>query len=335
MKTASVQKQTDNWDDGISIVVPTFRRPEGIITALTSLLEQSSGGRVMEVIVADNDPQGGARETVEGFIKKAPFEIRYVHVPEPGVSNARNGALEHIRGRFIIFLDDDMEALPGWVESLVATSEKFEAGIVFGPAHAAMPNPEDPRNIYLEPYFSRLAKTDKEGLINETLGTGGCLLDLTLCDMPDPPFDTSLNEVGGEDDLLFDHLRQKGTKVAWSPDAKAWEHVPAKRATDSYIWKRNFAFGQGPVHIRAERGVKGWPGIVRFMFTGTLQFFVYGFFCAALRLFNYPSYVEYLAKTARGLGKMVWWDGFSPKLYGAATLKDDVKPDGPEPHPAE
>ena len=331
MSAAATQTQTNlqDWNDGISVVVPTFRRPEGIKTALGSLLGQSSGGRLMEVIVADNDPEAGARDCVAEFVQKAPFDINYVHVPEPGVSNARNGALEHVRGRFIIFLDDDMEALPGWVENLVATSLKFNAGIVFGPAHARMPHPEDPRNIFLEPYFSRLAKTDHEGLIKETLGTGGCLLDLNLCQMPEPPFDTSLNEVGGEDDLLFDHLRQGGTKVAWSPNAKAWEHVPEKRATDRYIWKRNFAFGQGPVHIHAERGRKGWPGIVRFMCTGTLQFLAYGPICVALRVFNYPSYVEYMAKTARGLGKILWWNGFSPKLYGAAMLKSDAKPGTP------
>lgn len=324
MKLASVQLYKDNWENGISIVVPTFRRPEGIQTALASLVTQSSGGRDMEIIVADNDPDGGAYETVASFFTTSPVEIRYVHVPDPGVSNARNGAFELVRGRFVIFLDDDMEALPGWVEHLVATSEKFEAGIVFGPAIARMPYPEDPRNIYLEPYFSRIASTDDEGPIQETLGTGGCLLDLKRCKMPVPPFDTSLNEVGGEDDLLFDHLRQGGTTVAWSPKARAWEHVPAKRATDSYIWKRNFAFGQGPVHIRAERGIRGWPGIVRFMCTGSLQFAAYGLICLALRVFNYPSYVEYMAKTARGLGKILWWDGLSPKLYGAAALKSET-----------
>ncbi len=318
-KTTKPARQ--DWREGVSIVVPTFRRPDGIKIALASLSAQSVQGRPVEIIVADNDPDGGARETVEAFIKSSPIEIIYVHVPDPGVSNARNGALEHVRGRFIIFLDDDMEALEGWVESLIKTSLDHKAAIVFGPAVAKMPDPDDPKNPYLEPYFSRLAKTDHEGLIDETLGTGGCLLDLSICQMPNPPFDTSLNEVGGEDDLLFDHLIQNGAKVAWSPKAKAWEHVPAKRATDAYIWKRNFAFGQGPVHIAAEHGVKGYPRILRFMIAGAVQLALFAPVFGVLKLFGRPSYVKYLAKTARGLGKIFWWDGFSPKLYGAATLK--------------
>jgi len=181
----------------------------------------------------------------------------------------------------------------------------------------------------MEPYFERIAKKSNEGLMNETLGTGGCLLDLSLCDMPSPPFDTSLNETGGEDDLLFDHLRQRGTKVAWSPQAEAYEHVPAKRATESYIRTRNFAFGQGPSHIQASRGLKGIPGVMRFMTTGFIQLCLFTPVYLFLKLIKHPAYIAYLARSARGLGKIFWWDSLSPKLYGAAVLKTDP------PQPAE
>jgi len=311
-----------NWKEGISVVVPTFQRPDGIKIALKSLLAQNVKDRCVEIIVADNDPAGSAEKTVRGFMKNSPFEIKYVHVPDPGVSNARNGALENVRGRFIIFLDDDMEALDGWIQNLVDTSLKLKAGIVFGPAVARMPNPNDPRNPYMAPFFSRIADMDHEGLMTETLGTGGCLLDLTLCNMPNPPFDTSLNETGGEDDLLFDHLHLGGTKVGWSPNAKAWEIVPANRATPDYIWTRNFAFGQGPTHIHASRGLIGIPGVLRFMITGTIQMCLYAPLYFVLKLVGHPAYMKYMAKTARGVGKVFWSDRLSPKLYGMAVLKN-------------
>ena len=315
------RKSTENWDEGVSVIVPTFQRPDGIEIALKSLSEQTADGRIMEIVVADNDPAASARNFVTSFAKTCPIEIVYVHVPDPGVSNARNGALKAARGRFIIFLDDDMEALERWVQSLIDTSLKLKAGIVFGPAVARMPNPSDPRNPYMEPFFSRIAEMDHEGLMSETLGTGGCLLDLNLCDMPNPPFDTSLNETGGEDDILFDHLRRNGTKVGWSPNAKAWEIVPAKRATPEYIWTRNFAFGQGPTHIHASRGWKGILGVLRFMITGTIQMCMYAPVYFGLKMVGHPAYVKYMAKTARGLGKLFWADSLSPKLYGAAVLK--------------
>jgi len=84
-----------DWSEGISVIVPTFQRPDGIKIALTSLLSQKVKDRAVEIIVADNDPAGSAKAVVESFMMGSPFEINYVHVPNPGVSNARNGAMKH------------------------------------------------------------------------------------------------------------------------------------------------------------------------------------------------------------------------------------------------
>jgi len=50
-----------NWSQGISVVVPTYKRPEGIAVALRSLRSQTVEERPIEIIVADNDPLGSAR----------------------------------------------------------------------------------------------------------------------------------------------------------------------------------------------------------------------------------------------------------------------------------
>lgn len=309
-----------DWNDGISIIIPTFRRPKGIKIALESVLEQNTAGHIMEIVVTDNDPDAGARDYVESIALTAPVPVIYNHVPEPGVSNARNGALNVARGRYIIFLDDDMEATTGWVERFLMTSKKYDAGIVFLPAVAAMPNPDDPLNVHMAPFFSRVFDAP-EGKVDHCLGTGGCMLDLNRCQMPEPAFDPALNEVGGEDDFLFHHLMDTGTQVGWSPDALAHEHVPASRATPEYLWTRNFAFGQGPTQAAADKGVKGAFGVLKWMIIGTLQVCVYGPLYLALRALKRPIFMKYLARTAQGLGKILWWGDFTPKLYGAATLK--------------
>ena len=319
-QTHSSAIETD-WSQGISIIIPTFRRPDGIKIALESVLEQDSTGRIMEIVVADNDPNAGAQDYVTTIAETSDLPIIYKHIPEPGVSNARNGALEIARGRYIIFLDDDMEATEGWVEQFLNVSEKYNAGIVFLPAIAAMPDPNDPLNQYMAPFFSRVFDAP-EGIMDHCLGTGGCMLDLDLCQMPSPAFDPALNEVGGEDDFLFNHLMDTGTKVAWSPDALAHEHVPAKRATPEYLWTRNFAFGQGPTQSAADKGVKGILEIIKWMCVGAVQLLVYGSIYLVLRALGKPLFMKYLARTAQSLGKILWWGNFTPRLYGAATLKD-------------
>ena len=68
------------WSEGISVIVPTFQRPDGIKIALNSLKKQHVDNRVMEIVVADNDPTGSAREFVTTFAKDCPFDVIYVHV---------------------------------------------------------------------------------------------------------------------------------------------------------------------------------------------------------------------------------------------------------------
>ena len=265
----------NQWSEGVSIIVPTYKRPDGIRVALKSLMGQSAGERRREIIIVDNDPLASAKTFVTNFAKTSATEIIYKHVPEPGVSNARNGALDIARGRFIAFLDDDMDALPGWVDELVKVSLKYKAAITFGPARAVMPNKDDPRNPYMAPFFSRIADAP-EGYIEKCLGTGGCLLDLSLCNMPSPVFNPIHNETGGEDDALFHHLISHGAKVAWAIKAESLEIVPASRATMAYMWKRNFAFGQGPTQAEADKGKDGRLGILKWMIIGGMQLGVYG-----------------------------------------------------------
>lgn len=304
-----------DWNEGVSIVIPTYKRPDGIKIALESLIGQSAGKRPIEIVVADNDPKASARDYVLEFSKTSEIEVIYKHVPEPGVSNARNGALSIARGRFIAFLDDDMQALSGWLEELVKASLKYKTGITFGPAIAVMPNKDDPFNPYMEPFFSRIADAP-EGYITKCLGTGGCLLDLSLCDMPTPAFDPIHNETGGEDDALFHHLTSQGTKVGWAIKAESYEIVPASRATPQYMWKRNFAFGQGPSQEEADKGLSGTFGIMKWMMIGVLQFFVYGPICLLLKAVGKPSHIHFQNRTAQALGKIFWWNNFTQKLYG-------------------
>jgi len=307
--------KTANWKEGVSIVIPTYKRPDGIRIALNSLKGQSAGNRVIEIIVADNDPKGSAKGYVTRFAKTSDIEVIYKHVPEPGVSNARNGALDVARGRFIAFLDDDMVALPGWLEELVKAALKYDAAITFGPAKALMPNQEDPLNPYMAPFFSRIADAP-EGYIEKCLGTGGCLLDLSLCHMPSPPFNPIHNETGGEDDALFHHLQQHGAKVAWAIKAESHEIVPASRATPAYMWKRNFAFGQGPSQEQADKGISGIFGILKWMIIGIIQLCVYGPLYLSLKTIKQPKYIHYHNRTAQALGKIFWWSSFTQKLYG-------------------
>lgn len=305
-----------DWTDGISVIVPTYKRPDDIVRALGSIVNQDTDGRAYEIIVADNDPAASAHDAVHAIIAANPqTRIVYTHVPAPGVSNARNGALAAAQGRYIIYLDDDMEADARWVAELVIAANKHDAPIAFGPVIAQMPEGDNPLYPHMQPLFCRTGDF-VDGLITKTFGTGGCLIDHGRTSLPSPVFDPTLNEVGGEDDALFAHILGRGGRIAWTTKAHAIEHIPAHRATADYVWKRNFAFGQGPTQNAADDGWRGIPQVIKWMTVGALQTLIRAPKYAFERLTGNPHYVHSYGELSQAIGKVVWFSGFSPRLYG-------------------
>ena len=309
-------KNNQDWSDGVSVIVPTYKRPNDILRALGSIVYQNTDGRPYEIIVADNDPEGSAHDAVHAIIAANPqVRIVYTHVPTPGVSNARNGALAKAQGRYIIYLDDDMEAAERWVAELVIAANTHDAPIVFGPVIAQMPDGDDPLYSHMQPLFCRTGDF-ADGLISKTFGTGGCLIDHGRTSLPNPVFDPNLNEVGGEDDALFAHILGHGGTIAWTTKARAIEHIPEHRATPDYVWKRNFAFGQGPTQNAADAGWLGMPHVIKWMCIGALQAVIRAPKYAFERITGNPHYVHSYGLLSQAVGKMIWFSGFSPRLYG-------------------
>ncbi|MEJ0059739.1 MAG: glycosyltransferase [Terricaulis sp.] len=76
----------------VSVLIPTFRRPEGFLRAARSVFAQVQSGDA-ELIGVDNSPEGSALTTFHAIAADAPIPFRWDHIAEPGVARARNAAL--------------------------------------------------------------------------------------------------------------------------------------------------------------------------------------------------------------------------------------------------
>lgn len=309
-------------EDSISIIMPTYKRPKGLARALSSLVKQKLTTSNFEIIISDNDPDGSAKPYIETMQANHPdIKIIYVHATNPGVCNARNAAMEKFSGRFLVFVDDDMEAPPDWTENMVDLLKKYDAGIAFSDVTARMHDDTDPKIRAMIPLFSRTLE-QPEGFIEQFLGMGGAALDTDKMTLPSPPFDPALNDIGGEDDVLFHQLKEQGVKTVWSPNFSAYEDIPASRATYEYIWKRNFAFGQGPTQTAADRGIKGTFKVIFWMLVGCAQVVIYGCKYLLFKAQNKDTAIQPYARLSQAVGKILWWDGFRPRLYGANSTTE-------------
>ena len=306
----------------VLIAIPTFKRSTRLKALLPHVEETLRSIHNISILIIDNNSLPLEQKFIDQFSKTSKYPVYYIHEPKAGVSNARNAALGFASTRFVAFLDDDMEITAPWIDSLVDVSITHKTGLVFGPLAAKFIDETDPHNPYLAPFYSRIPKQSEAGVSSDAFGTGGCLIDLENCILPDPPFDIHLNESGGEDDIFFEAVHKSGTLYGWAPNALCYECVEPNRTKPSYIAKRNFGFGQGPSRIAARRGIKGIPQIFRHMSVGLAQFCVFGGMYLISKTLKRPSQIRFLALASRGLGKIFWGDLFRFKLYGVGSISN-------------
>ena len=92
----------------VSIIIPTFNRPQWVPRAVQSALQQTTDA--IEVVVVDD----GSVDVPE-FASHP--KLRVITLPSnKGVANARNVGAEAARGKWISFLDDDDVLMPRMVE---------------------------------------------------------------------------------------------------------------------------------------------------------------------------------------------------------------------------
>ncbi len=298
----------------VSIIIPTFRRPARAVEAARSALAQD-GATDFEVVLVDNDPAGSALDALRALNDP---RVVIMHEPRAGVANARNAGLRAARGELIAFLDDDEIAPPRWLAELMRVQASVNADVVFGPVRTKLAAKPRDHAEYFEAFFAR-DPGHAEGLIDVFYGCGCSLVRRAALPSAEP-FSGERNEIGGEDDLLFQGLEAEGARFSWAPDAFVWETPEPSRVTLAYTLKRAFAYGQGPA-------TKAWTGpkrdlsaIAYWMAVGAGQTLIYGalaFGCflgkTGRRAFAYRRFVE-------GVGKLLWFPVIKPRFYGAAKL---------------
>ena len=110
----------------VSVVIPTFNRPEATERAARSVLAQTH--RALELLVVDDGSTDGTGERVA---RLGDPRLRVVRQPNGGVARARNRGLGEARGAYIAFLDSDDEWRPDKLARQVAAMEAAPARVGF------------------------------------------------------------------------------------------------------------------------------------------------------------------------------------------------------------
>ncbi len=99
----------------VSVVVPSYGRPDHLRTCVTTLLEQDYPGK-MSILVVLRPADGPSRAAVEAL--DAP-RVSVVDVREPGFMSALRSGVAAADTDIVAFTDDDAEYPSNWVTRLV------------------------------------------------------------------------------------------------------------------------------------------------------------------------------------------------------------------------
>lgn len=100
----------------VSIIVPIYNSGQFLDKCIDSILAQSIQN--IEVLLVDDGSTDESGIIADGFALKDKRVIVY-HIPNNGVSNARNLGLIHSRGEWVTFVDSDDTIHKSYLESLL------------------------------------------------------------------------------------------------------------------------------------------------------------------------------------------------------------------------
>lgn len=108
---------TQNNSLELAIVIPTYNRPERLLTCLKSIIEQSLPKEKWEVVVVDDGSIEDMSSAI-GFIESQ-ANFSYIKQENQGPATARNNGVKHTKADYIAFLDDDCELHKDWLKTLL------------------------------------------------------------------------------------------------------------------------------------------------------------------------------------------------------------------------
>ena len=249
-----------------TVLIATYNRAALLDETLAWLARMRvSPTLTWDVIVVDNNSSDDTRDVVERHVLRFPVRLRYLFEPAQGRSSALNTGIAQAAGAVLVFTDDDVRVVDGWLDAATAPLLGGDPTIAYSggpvrPIWGAEPPPwldltrgdlwgtiaiqdhgaepfvyEERRRVPLGANMAaRRSLFQQIGGFRADLGrTGGRLV------------------LGQEVPELLLRARSAGLEGMYVPAMEVHHHVPAARLTPAYF--RKWWFGKGVSRAALER----------------------------------------------------------------------------------
>ncbi|MEO6390272.1 MAG: glycosyltransferase [Pyrinomonadaceae bacterium] len=262
----------------LTVIVTTYNRKELLDRNLASLLAAPiPAGLEVRVAVADNNSNDGTAELVTEWQPRFTGRLDYIFEPVQGKSKALNTAIAATDSDLVATIDDDEEIETTWFQTIAENFTDPSVDYIGGPClprwEAESPDwlPQNYRGVvgWVESGSQRLPFDDDfPGML---MGGNAVMRRATLERVGG--FSTALGRtdtrlLSGEDEDLYQRLRDTGARGYFVPELIIHHFVPRARLTRRYFRRWCFWRGvsQGLMDRDRQAPVKYLLGIPRWLF---------------------------------------------------------------------
>jgi glycosyltransferase involved in cell wall biosynthesis len=206
-----------------TVVIPTFQRRALVVETVRAFERQQFTGTFEVVVVVDGSTDG-TTEALRAL--RVPFRLTVLEHQNQGLAVTRNRGASAASGRWLLFLDDDMEAHP---QLLAEHAKSLTAGADAVTGHVPL-HPRSPRNALsasVEAWADDRAKHLAASPAIDFLEVIGGQLSLSKRLFDElGGFDMSFTKQGtfGNEDRDFAcRLLAAGRRIVFNPDAISWQ----------------------------------------------------------------------------------------------------------------
>jgi glycosyltransferase involved in cell wall biosynthesis len=241
-------------DPAVTVAVCTRDRADQLPTCLASLAALHAPAGSFEVLVVDNGSTDGTLDVLRRWCDGGEHR-RWVTEDQPGLSLARNVALELAAGEVVLFLDDDAVASSKWASSLAAAfREHPEAAAAGGPVVLELPSPAPPwATLAMQHWWSATDYGEVARRYPDGVGPYGTNMAVrrdvarAAGGFPTRFGRRGRNLLSGEETELWTALRAAGGDLWYEPRAGVRHCVLDDRVSRRWIVRRAWAQGRTEV----------------------------------------------------------------------------------------
>ncbi|CAN5273504.1 hypothetical protein BH11PLA2_BH11PLA2_12750 [soil metagenome] len=246
------QTSADDRSLAVSVLIPTYNGQRFLGVVLESLARQTLAGDSFEIIIVDNN------STVDLFATEAAIQARkhlaergirltVVNETRQGLTHARSAGIHAARAAIAVFLDDDNEVVPDYLESGIAAFADATVGMLISrvsPDYYEQPSPAVRRREHLLAINYQMGdepkRWDPSIPISPTLGAGLWIRTAVFRTIQQdfkPIMSDRVQDqlVSGGDIELGIFCGRLGLTRLYLPSLGVHHHLPESRVQPAYI----------------------------------------------------------------------------------------------------